>query len=188
MLRAERSSEFTVYLTFDDGPDPVATPQVLDMLEKHQVEATFFLVGQRVEELPEITGKIKLAGHVTHLHSWDHARPGTMPFRSFKEEMLKCAEKFGSRSYRPPYGKLPLRYLVWLRRNSFRIVLWNVDFCDYSPKVISDAEIIHLSKKIRNGDIILLHNNSRFFDKTLLVFNVLMKELKKKNVIFERIL
>ncbi len=93
-------------LTFDDGPDPAFTPRLLDILDKHQVSATFFVVGETAQKYPELIRRIAQTGHVIGNHSWDHPAFPLITGRERRAQMRACAKAiapYGQRIFRPPY-------------------------------------------------------------------------------------
>jgi len=128
--------EKIIYLTFDDGPTPEVTPEVLDILAKYGAKATFFMVGEQVYKFPGIFERVRNDGHATgnhtfhHLNGW-HTSPG-----AYAEDVNRCSELFETRLFRPPYGRFtPSQY--FLLRNDFKFILWSVlthDFTGTPPR------------------------------------------------------
>lgn len=158
------TKENSVYLTFDDGPDPEATPQILEMLDKYNARATFFAIGAKIEKYPDIVSTILKSGNsigshgYRHLHGWK-ATPFSM-LRDLKKEREILAKYFSSERqilYRPPFGKLNLINLFYYLRRNGKIVFWDCDPEDYkaaSPDQIAD----YILENVRPGSIILLHD------------------------------
>jgi peptidoglycan-N-acetylglucosamine deacetylase len=188
ILRITSQEGFRVYLTFDDGPDPLFTPVLLQWLNEHEIKATFFVVGTEATKYPDLMHTIRTAGHSVHLHSWDHLKLWKKSNKAFRQDTGKSFNLLYSKTFRPPYGRIPIRHLCWLRRGGFTTVLWNVDFTDYRESGHSQINIRQLTDKIRSGDIILLHNKQEFSERTFNVLHLLIPELRKKSVIFDRIL
>jgi peptidoglycan-N-acetylglucosamine deacetylase len=176
-----------VYLTFDDGPDPVTTPAILDLLKTYQAKATFFPVGITANEHPALIEAIRAAGHRVHLHSWNHQKMWRISLSGFKEDVRKCNALLGSRLYRPPYGKMNPFHLFWLHRNGYRVVLWSVNSRDYQQGGLNAASIMKAVAGIRNGDIILLHNKYPFQQKTIHLTQHIIKHITAKGFIFSTI-
>ncbi len=177
-----------VYLTFDDGPDPECTPLLLKLLNDYGAKATFFVTGEKAAANPEIMKTIHESGHAIHLHSWNHHRLRILALSFFKKDIRKCSELIDSKIYRPPYGRIPLPHLIWLKSKGFNIILWNVNGKDYRSKPVSEKKAEKTIKAIRPGDIILLHDRNEFSHRTLPLARRLLVELSRKNIIFERIL
>jgi peptidoglycan-N-acetylglucosamine deacetylase len=188
MLNMPRQKLPWVYLTFDDGPNPQITPEILTLLRSYQAKATFFPTGADAAAYPDMISKIREEGHSIHLHSWSHQRKLLRSFQHFRMEMIMSYNLIDSRLYRPPYGRLSIRQWFWLRRNHFSSILWNVSFRDFSDDELSEDKMLKLIGKIKPGDVILLHNNLNFKKKTLYYTEWVLKELKKNALIFERIL
>ena len=154
-----------VALTFDDGPDPVVTPAVLDVLTRYRARATFFVIGKSLAAQPELARRIIASGHVLANHSWQHSHWQNFHLtRWHKEELARCeqaiAEATGSSAralYRPPVGlKSPeLAHAVWDR--GLIVVAWSVhsrDTLDSDPARIARRVL----SRVQGGDIVLLHD------------------------------
>lgn len=159
------SSKKRVALTFDDGPDPRHTPQVLDMLRCHNVKATFFCVGRLAEMHPEIVERIHKEGHLVANHSYEHSWRMYLwlPHRvqhSIVTAGYALQRITGSfpRFYRPPVGiKTPPQALVgW--RLGITFVGWSRWAVDGGYRTLTGDRAQELAKKARNGDVFLLHD------------------------------
>jgi len=155
-----------IALTFDDGPHPVHTPLVLDVLREHQVRATFFVVGTRAERYPELLQRIADEGHAIAHHSFSHNDPAATTATELAVEIRRTQKVFqrilGAQSnlFRPPHGKLTIRKLGYLWRMKLSIVLWNRDPKDFT--CTSEMEIADWLRRrpLRGGDLVLLHDNA----------------------------
>ncbi|WP_449599297.1 polysaccharide deacetylase family protein [Paenibacillus sp. Marseille-Q9583] len=154
-----------VAFTFDDGPDPCYTPELLDLLHEHDVKATFFVLGKRAEQFPDLIQRMHREGHQIGIHNYTHT-PNWIysPWTNRRKQVDRTADIVeritGERPilYRPPWGLLNLGDLVFLR-HPYRVVLWSVMVGDWKASV-SAAQIKHdLLKKIKPGSIIVLHDN-----------------------------
>jgi peptidoglycan-N-acetylglucosamine deacetylase len=157
-----------IALTFDDGPDPVHTPDVLRILEKYGAAATFFLIGRHAEHQPALVRQIHAGGHQLGIHTYSHPRLFQLPYRQVKEELERTrdilAEPTGMRVgiYRPPRGELNARLLAYTMYLGFTTVLWNVTFSDYK-KIDSRFITSQIPPGgFQPGSIILLHDNNPF--------------------------
>jgi len=181
------TQEPVVALTFDDGPHPEFTPRLLDILEKYQARATFFMVGEAAEQHPDIVRQVVQAGHAIGNHSWDHS---SLPLLSEKERraQIRACEKalapYGQRLFRPPYGHQSVASrldALWL---GYQVVTWNLvarDWLDHSANWMTDR----LVNEIEPGSIILFHDalytyvEKRYTDRepTLRAVNLLLERL-----------
>ncbi|MFO7819295.1 MAG: polysaccharide deacetylase family protein [Halanaerobacter sp.] len=152
-----------VALTFDDGPDPLYTPQVLDVLEEYDVPATFFLLGERVDKYPNITERIIKEGHTIGNHSWSHPDLTTLNDRELSEEVFTTEEVIAetvnqeTALLRPPYGFVSKDLITNLKRMDYKVVHWSLDSLDWQAERKEDV----LNKTIpylNQGAIILFHS------------------------------
>lgn len=161
-LRGDRRYRL-VALTFDDGPDGVFTPQVLDVLKRHGVRATFFLVGKRAAARPDLVRRMVAEGHEIGNHSWDHAELTRMDSRRVHAELAETHQLLRRlsgrpvRLLRPPYGAVNATVLKEAGALGYRTVLWNVDSLDWRPDVDRDGVLHNVLPNVRNGSIVLQH-------------------------------
>jgi peptidoglycan/xylan/chitin deacetylase (PgdA/CDA1 family) len=155
-----------VALTFDDGPWPVQTRQVVDILERFHVPATFFMVGYLVERYPEIVRMVAKAGMRIGDHSWDH--PVDPPLADLTrervaEEIGKTAEALGavgvvSRLFRPPGGSFDAAVLREAELQRMRIVTWSVDPRDWRARTRWRQIVRRVLGAVEPGSIVLMHD------------------------------
>src|SRR3972149_9153744 len=164
LYRGDRSKK-KVALTFDDGPDPVFTPQVLDILREYNARATFFCVGRLAEMYPDIVKRIHMEGHLIANHSYEHSWPMYLwiPSRVRSSigktgNILEGITGVFPGFYRPPVGiKTPPQILtVW--RMGLRFVGWNLWALDGGRRTLTMEKTRSLVDKAKNGDVFLLHD------------------------------
>lgn len=147
-------------ITFDDGPDPFWTPKILDILDEFNAKATFFVIGKRVENNPQIVKNAYNAGHAIANHTWDHPCLTLLSKSERMEQIERCQEvifEFDSRYFRPPFGCQNLRSRFDLISRGYSAVGWNMHATDWEHRLA--AEIAHdLNSRLRPGSIILLHD------------------------------
>lgn len=147
-------------LTFDDGPHPEFTPRLLEILERHQAHATFFVVGESARKYPDLLRRIADAGHAIGNHSWDHPSFPAITSHERKRQIHACEKAIGSygqKLFRPPFGNQTLRSRVDALRFGYRVIAWNVtgrDWQDDKASVIFER----LASGLRPGSILLLHD------------------------------
>jgi peptidoglycan/xylan/chitin deacetylase (PgdA/CDA1 family) len=157
-----------IAFTFDDGPDPKYTPQLLDLLKKHNVKATFFVLGQKAELNPDIIKRIHDEGHQIGIHNYIHASNWLMtPWTIKKDHLIKSADIIeaitGDRPtyYRPPWGILNLG--DFFLKKQYHIVFWSLMAYDWRSHVSKKKLKNKLLGKITDGSVILLHDSGETF-------------------------
>lgn len=121
-----------IYLTFDDGPVPEATPWVLRRLEEFGAKATFFCVGHNIDKHPRIFDRILRGGHTPANHTYNHISGFKCSVEEYMENVWKAERLTGTRLFRPPYARItPEQYSIL--RKTFRIVLGDVIAGDFDP-------------------------------------------------------
>ena len=151
-------SDKVIYLTFDDGPIPEATPEVLDILLKYQVQATFFMVGDNVRKHPEVFERVRNEGHAIGNHTFHHLNGWHTPPGLFLDDIHRCREYFDSKLFRPPYGRFtPSQY--FLLRKDFRFILWSVLTGDFNRKISPERCLKNAIGHTRNGSVVVFHDS-----------------------------
>jgi peptidoglycan-N-acetylglucosamine deacetylase len=152
-----KTNEKIVYLTFDDGPDPVSTPALLKILARNNVKATFFCSGNAAEKNPDLISRILSEGHIIGNHSYSHLNGWKTSDELYISEVEKAAVVTSQTLFRPPYGKLTLRQYNKLKRR-FRIVFWDIMPYDFDRSFGAENCLKVLKRKIRPGSVIVLHD------------------------------
>lgn len=147
-----------VYLTFDDGPIPNITPWVLDLLDKYNIKATFFLVGDNVRKHPEEFKMIVERGHRVGNHTFNHISGLKYLSYNYLENTNKADELINSTLFRPPHGWMRWgQYMVLKHR--YTIVMWDLVTRDYSKRLNGRQVLAKVKKYVRNGSIITFHDS-----------------------------
>ncbi|MBN3525743.1 polysaccharide deacetylase family protein [Paenibacillus apiarius] len=155
-------SDRNLALTFDDGPDPVYTPQLLDLLKKYNAKATFFVVGIHAEKYPELLTRMHEEGHLIGIHNYVHKSNWLMRPKTVKRQISKTSDIIesvtGKRAtyYRPPWGIVNL--FDYGNLGHLQIILWSVLFGDWRKKVGVDRLYKRMMKRCRGGEVLLLHD------------------------------
>ncbi len=179
-----------VYLTFDDGPDKNITPRLLDLLNKHKINATFFPVAQKAERYPEIVLRIHENGHAIGNHSYTHPH---LIFKSKEriERELKRTDEIlleitGKRPtlFRPPYGQFGLALLSVLKSTNQKLVLWNADSQDYKADTSTMKIAARLRKYLQPGKIVLMHDGLSKSPLMLEALENIFGEIKEQGLNF----
>jgi peptidoglycan/xylan/chitin deacetylase (PgdA/CDA1 family) len=150
-------------LTFDDGPNPVATPQLLDLLARQEAKATFFLIGRHVRTIPELAKEIAAQGHAIGNHTESHPSLALLSGTRISEELDRCDEAIRQsvgvtpRWMRPPYGfRSPWLSGIVTRRGNAGVAMWSAAARDWKPQPAEP--VIERLRHARGGDIVLLHD------------------------------
>ncbi|MGZ4037605.1 MAG: polysaccharide deacetylase family protein, partial [Bacteroidia bacterium] len=153
-----KTTEPTLYLTFDDGPIPELTEWVLDTLKNYQIKATFFCVGENIQKHPDVYKRILAEGHSTGNHTYNHMKGFRHTASDYMENTEKCEALTGTRLFRPPYGQLrPSQYRALLKAG-YKIVMWDVISYDYET-ISPDTCFENVKSNAKGGSIILFHDN-----------------------------
>ena len=172
----------SVYLTFDDGPNPRATSKVLAVLNKFGVKACFFLLGRNAKEYPALVRAIADDGHTIGNHSFNHSN---LVFRRkdfvrreivLTNEVIKEACGSTPTLFRPPFGFFDLRTLNTIRSLGMRLVHWTNDTRDFEPHT-NETHIGTMAHRIGKGSIILLHDNDATSGRIESVLPALIRSL-----------
>ena len=156
--------EKIMYLTFDDGPVPEVTPEVLDILRKYNAKATFFVVGDNVHKHPEIFETVRMAGHAIGNHTFHHLNGWQTSPGAYAEDVNRCNGFFETRLFRPPYGRFtPSQY--FLLRKDFRFILWSVLTYDFHRKTTPEQCLANAIGHSQSGSIVVFHDNLKSIDK-----------------------
>lgn len=152
-----------VAITFDDGPDTKTTPKILKILDKYDIPATFFVIGENAQKHGDVCKEIISSGHQLANHSFTHLRPTDVSIKTLINDFEKCNEllkditNMDIQYIRPPYGLVTLNQLLVLREKNFKIIGWSVDSMDWHTS--DKDEIIRcVIDGIHPGAIVLMHS------------------------------
>ena len=176
-----------LYLTFDDGPHPVYTPRVLEILSRHGARSTFFVIGSLVEQYPGIIQRINAQGHTVANHTWNHENLAGLPQEEFDDTVSRTQELLGSQAtpcLRPPYGSIDAFTRDWAANHGLDVTLWDVDPADWRrPPAAEIAQ--HIVDHARDGAVVLLHDGGGDRAQTVLGLDAALSELSERGFRFE---
>ena len=156
----------SVYLTFDDGPIPEATPYLLDVLESMDVRATFFMVGDNARKFPQLLTEVRSRGHRIGNHSFNHIGGMSRSTDKYMENVLKAEEILHSdKLFRPPHGWMTWGQYRAMREDGWRVVMWDVLTRDYNGTFSADMIMQNVRRHTRNGSIITFHDSLKSIDR-----------------------
>ena len=181
--------EKKAYLTFDDGPDPVWSPQVLEILRKYQAHATFYMIGRNAFTFQDTILAIASDGNTLANHSYNHYDLTTLNFQGFSLEVgdteqsirnaLKDHPELASqvtKCLRPPYGKSNETVYAYATRMGYSISMWNLDTRDWAG-LAPEAILANVSEKLQPGRVILFHDGGEDRQYTVDPLDLVLHEL-----------
>ncbi|MFB9843434.1 polysaccharide deacetylase family protein [Mucilaginibacter ginsenosidivorans] len=171
-----------IYVTFDDGPIPIVTPFVLNILEQYRAKATFFCIGDNVNKHPDIFEQVKNAGHAIGNHTFNHLKGWKTGDKTYLDNFLKADELVGSNLFRPPYGRIKRSQIKLLReaKPGLDIVMWDVLSGDFDQKLSPEDCLTNVLKHTEPGSIIVFHDSLKAFDRLEYVLPKAMEEWSRR--------
>jgi peptidoglycan-N-acetylglucosamine deacetylase len=162
------SDDKAVYLTFDDGPHPEITRWVLDQLQEHHAQATFFCVGNNVQQYPDIYKQILNSGHAVGNHTYHHVNGWENDDKIYLEDISKAARLIDSNLFRPPYGRIrnsqASKLSQALQRNESRVIMWDILSADFDTSISAEQCLYNVLENVSAGSIIVFHDSEKAFN------------------------
>lgn len=180
----------TVALTFDDGPSPY-TQGILDLLAKHQVRATFYLIGQNLEQFPAVARAAQAAGHTLANHSWDHQHFSGQTPQALWANLERTSDAFERllgfrpRLYRPPYGEVSDGQVSLLAGLGIKTILWSIDTRDWNMPSVVSSDIVRTASVNAHGEaIVLMHDGGGVRSNTVQALEAIILHYKAQGYRF----
>jgi len=152
----------SIYLTFDDGPVEEVTPYVIDTLQAYNAKATFFCVGENIEENPAIFKKLKAQGHSIGSHSHNHLSGWTTENNQYYTNVDKAAALSSSSLFRPPYGRIKPSQAKKIQEN-YQIIMWDVLSGDFDPNITPHKCYQNVVSHAGDGSIVVFHDSQKSY-------------------------
>lgn len=177
-----------IALTFDDGPWPKSTAQVLDILKKNNIKGTFFVVGQNVKNYPDLTRRIVTEGHSIANHTWHHWYHQMNPQVAAYEvantsDIIFKTTGVKTGLFRPPGGIMSNGVAAYAKNNKYAIIMWSADSVDYSrpsvPKLINN-----IFNSAKSGGIVLMHDGGGDRTRTVQALPEIINRFRKQGYKF----
>ena len=176
-----------VYLTFDDGPNPVYTPQMLDVLARHDARATFFVLGSLAQAHPDIIQRIAAEGHTIANHAWNHEDLAGLSLAAFDETISRTQAVLGDLAapcLRPPYGSIGAFTREWAASHGLTLMTWDASPSDWNrPPAEEIAD--YLVKWARPGVVILMHDGGGDRSRTVQGLDMALERLADRGLRYE---
>ena len=185
VYRSTQSDTMKIAITFDDGPHPTLTPQILEILKKYEIQATFFMVGVNVTNYPETAKAVISEGHEVGNHTYSHRAMGKMDPVSIARELEDCEDaleelcEYRPHLFRPPQGAVNTYVEHCAAAEDYTLILWSLDTRDWECK--STEQIVdEVLSKVQPGDIILMHDYIGTHSKTPEALEILLPKLLER--------
>ena len=147
-----------IYLTFDDGPTPVVTNWVLNLLKQYNAKATFFCLGKNVANEPELYHRIIEEGHVVGNHTYNHFNGWKTKNKAYFSNIDKAQKVIQSPFFRPPYGKITNSQIAHLKPN-FKLIMWDILSGDFDLSISPEKCAENVLKNAKKGSIVVFHDS-----------------------------
>jgi len=171
-----------LYLTFDDGPSPGITDEVLKILGEHDVKACFFLIGDKIQKFPQVYNSLVENGHQIGNHTYHHLNGWKTSTEAYLDNFHRCAELIQSNLFRPPHGRIKSSQIKLLKDQE--IIMWDVLSGDFDPKLSGQDCLNNLIENVENGSIIVMHDSEKAKEKVLFALPKFLKWAKQQEYEF----
>lgn len=183
-----------LYLTFDDGPIPEETPWVLETLQAHGAQATFFCVGDNVHKHPQVYAQLQASGHAIGNHTFHHVKGWGMSTETYLQEVALCARALGEATvgqqgkplFRPPHGQITRAQLRALQPH-YEVVLWDVLAMDYDASLSAERSLRKCIAHTRPGTILVLHDSLKASGSMRYILPRYLSHFLAEGYVFERL-
>lgn len=187
-----KNDENAIYLTFDDGPIPYVTEEVIRILNEENIKATFFCIGDNVKKHPEVFNKIIENNHAIGNHTFNHLKGWNTTTETYLNNTKLCQNEFKKHQlncnlFRPPYGKISPKQSKRLRNDGFKIIMWDVLSKDYDKEVNPQDCINNVINNTKSGSIIVFHDSLKAQNNVLESLPKIIQTLKNKGFTFKKL-
>ncbi|MEO3405240.1 polysaccharide deacetylase family protein [Mucilaginibacter sp. CAU 1740] len=156
-----------IYLTFDDGPIPIVTPAVLNILKQYNAKATFFCIGDNVRKHPDIFEAVKAGGHAIGNHTFNHLKGWKTEAQTYLDNFLQADELLDTTLFRPPYGRIKRAQIKALKeaKPGLKIFMWDVLSGDFDINLEPEACLKGVLKYTEAGSMVVFHDSLKAFER-----------------------
>jgi len=179
--------EKVLYLTFDDGPHPTATPFVLEQLQSYNAKATFFCIGKNVQEHTALYQQIIAAGHNVGNHTQQHLNGWKTNINKYLQDIQEAQLHIGSSLFRPPYGRIKKAQAASLieKKPQFKIIMWDILSGDFDTTISSEKCYSNVIKNAKEGSIIVFHDSTKAWDRMHVALPKVLQYFSAKGFVFK---
>ena len=182
------TNEQRIYLSFDDGPHPIATPFVLEQLDKYQAKASFFCIGKNVTEHPTIYEQIIAKGHTVGNHTQHHVNGWHTEDDLYLQNIQEASSLISSDFFRPPYGRIKRSQIKKIHSNKNlpqQIIMWDVLSGDFDTKISGEACLKNVLKHTKAGSIVVFHDSVKAWDRLKIALPATLEYFSQKGYQFK---
>lgn len=175
-----------IYLTFDDGPIPIVTPFVLNILKQYNAKATFFCIGDNISMHPGLFNEIISDGHAIGNHTFNHLKGWDTDSQAYLDNFLQCDVLTQSNLFRPPYGRVKREQIKLLKqaRADLKIIMWDVLSGDFDVSLKPDDCLKNVLKHTGDGSIVVFHDSLKAFDRLKYTLPLALEQWSKEGYKF----
>ena len=175
-----------IYLTFDDGPIPIVTPAVLNILKQYNAKATFFCIGDNVRKHPDIFEEVKAAGHAIGNHTFNHLKGWKTETQTYLENFLQADKLLDTPLFRPPYGRIKRAQIKALKeaKPGLKIFMWDVLSGDFDMTLKPEDCLKGVLKYTEAGSMVVFHDSIKAFKRLEYVLPRALEVWSKAGYIF----
>ena len=186
--------EKKIYITFDDGPHPTITPQVLEILKNFNAKATFFCVGNNVKKYKETFELIKKEGHSVGSHTFNHERGFMTKTKDYVNSVIEADALIQSPLFRPPHGRIRFSQIKSLKEKfrisatqSLKFIAWTVISYDWDKSLTPDDCFNNVIKNAGDGSIIVFHDSEKAVDNMIPALTKVLEYYTERGFAFEKL-
>ncbi|MEG3990613.1 polysaccharide deacetylase family protein [Microcoleus sp. S28C3] len=181
------SQHKAIALTFDDGPWPTTTTQILDILKKNNIKATFFWVGRYLKTYSEIGKQVAAAGHAIGNHTWNHEylkynEDGAAREIDRTSSLIEELTGVKTSMFRPPGGILNNGLVAYAQKKNYAVVIWSADSFDW--RTLTESLMDNVMRQANSGGIVLMHDGGGNRSRTVKALPDIIARLRKEGYIF----
>ena len=186
-----KTAEKTLYLTFDDGPHPLITPKVLEILRKYNAKATFFCIGNNVQKYPETFELVKKEGHSVGCHTFNHEDGWKTNADDYVKSVLEANKLINSNLFRPPHGHIKHSELKKLQTSNSKlqtdlmIVAWTVIAYDWDHALSHEDVYQNVIRNADDGAIVAFHDSLKAYNNMISALPRILDYYTQKGFIFK---
>ena len=182
-----KTTEKIIYLTFDDGPHPIITPEVLSLLEKYNAKASFFCIGNNVEKYQDVYASIVEAGHAVGNHTHNHLNGWKNEDEKYLKDVVRAADWIDTKIFRPPYGRMSAFQERLLSRTPLELktIMWTVLSGDFDINLSKEACYKNVRDRVDEGSIVVFHDSDKAAERMLYALPLVLEYYSKKGWRFE---